>query len=78
MNTTPRHIVAIVVYTLALLSVIYVATLAWCVIAGLPVMETLGSFCHVGALSWMHHDWYNVRGTCQRCGAVLPMGGMKP
>ncbi len=48
MNTTPRHIVAIVVYTLAILSMTYVGTLAWCVIAGLPVQETLGNFCHVG------------------------------
>lgn len=48
MNTTPRYIITVVITTLAVLSAVYVCTLAWCVVRGLSPSETLGSFSHVG------------------------------
>ena len=50
MNSTPPHLIAVVVYTFAILSALYVSTLAWCVMQSIAVDPvTQSAFSAVGA-----------------------------
>ena len=49
MNSTPPHLIAVVVYTLAILSCVYVGTLAYCVMSGVTIDQVvLTAFAAVG------------------------------
>lgn len=55
MNSTPKHLIAVVVYTLAAMSVMFLATLCYCVVEAItidPVFLPIGSGI-IGAFTGM-------------------------
>lgn len=55
MNSTPKHLIAVVVYTLAMMSVLFLSTLCYCVIKAItidPVFLPIGSGI-IGAFTGM-------------------------